>query len=203
MVRSASSDELLQRARHAAGTPNVRQAVRDLALHALRSRLLTAHHIAIVARTVAEGIESSNVPPTEPVRETHRGAWAGLEDAVGQALRAVELAAREFAEGRARLAPGERDRLLAEIAQLERSLGEGWGCPRAVPPNLRTRIDAVARYLRAPAVEEPAACGAGGASASEALSCFATGVLLGLSEGMTPLPEGVAPCRRAPEPSAS
>ena len=112
---------------------NVREAVRDLTLHALRSRLLTATHIATVARTVGEGIESSDVPPTAPVRETHRGAWAGLEDAVGQALHAVELAAREFAEGRARLTPAERDQLLAEIAQLERSLGEGWGYPRTVP----------------------------------------------------------------------
>jgi hypothetical protein len=193
MVRSASSDELLQRARRAAGTRNVREAVRDLALHALRSRLLTAQHIATVARTVAEGIESSDIPPTEPVRETHRGAWAGLEDAVGQALRAVELAAREFAEGRARLTPMERDQLLAEIAQLERSLGEGWGYPRTVPLVLRERIGAVAGYLRTSVVEEPTACGAGGAPASGVLSCFATGVLLGLSEGSIPLPEGIAP----------
>lgn len=193
MVRSASSDELLQRARRAAGTRNVREEIRDLALHALRSRLLTAHHIAAVARTVAEGIESSDVPPTEPVRETHRGAWAGLEDAVGQALHAVELAAREFAEGRARLLPEERDQLLAGIAQLERSLGEGWGYPRTVPPALRERIDRVARYLQASAVEEPAACGAGGGAASGVLSCFATGVLLGLSEDRVPLPDRIAP----------
>ena len=89
MVCPASSDELLQRARRAAGTRNVREAVRDLALHALRSRLLTAHHIATVAHTVAEGILSSDIPPTEPVRETHRGAWAGLEDAGGLLLAAV------------------------------------------------------------------------------------------------------------------
>lgn len=186
MVRSTSSDELLQRARRAAGTGNVREAVRDLALHALRGRLLTAHHIATVARTVAEGIESSDVPPTEPVRETRRGAWAGLEDAVGQALRAVELAAREFAEGRVRLTPAERDQLLAEIAQLQRSLGEGWGHPRTVPPVLQERLDAVAGYLHASVVEEPAACGAAAAPASGVLSCFATGVLLGLSEDLAP-----------------
>jgi len=186
MVRSASSDELLQGARRATGTGNVREAVRDLALHALRGRLLTVHHIATVARTVAEGIESSDVPPTEPVRETRRGAWAGLDDAVGQALRAVELAAREFAEGRVPLAPAERDQLLAEIAQLERALGDGWGYPRTVPWALQERLDAVAGYLRAPAVAEPAACVARGASASAVLSCFATGVLLGLSDGAAP-----------------
>ena len=186
MVRSASSDELLQRARRATGTGNVREAVRDLALHALRGRLLTAHHIATVARTVAEGIESSDGSPTEPVRETRRGAWAGLEDAVGQALRAVELAAREFAEGRVPLAPAERDQLLAEIAHLERSLGEGWGYPRTVPRGLRERLDAVAGYLRASVATEPAACAAAGVPASGVLSCFATGVLLGLSEDLAP-----------------
>ena len=119
MVRSVSADELMRRARHAAGTHNVREAVRELTLHALRSRLLTTTHIAVVARTVGEGIDSSDVPPTAPVREAHRGAWAGLEDAVDQALHAIELAAREFAEGRARLTPEEREQMLAEIARLE------------------------------------------------------------------------------------
>ena len=193
MVRSASSDELLQRARRAAGTRNVREAVRELALHALRSRLLTAHHIATVARTVAEGIESCGIPPTEPVRETHRGAWAGLEDAVGQALHAVELAAREFAEGRARLTPAERDQLLAEIAQLKQSLAEGWGYPRTVPPALRARLDAAAGYLRNSVADEATSRGAGEVSASGALSCFASGVLLGLAEGAIPLREVIAP----------
>ena len=186
MVRSASAEELLRDAREATGTLNVREAVRELTLHALRSRPLTATHIATVALTVGKGIESSDVPPTAPVRETHRGAWAGLEDAVGQALRAVELAAREFAEGRVRLTPAERDQLLAEIAQLQRSLGEGWGHPRTVPRALRERLDAVAGYLHASVVEEPAGCGAAGAPASGVLSCFATGVLLGLSEDLAP-----------------
>jgi len=193
MVRSVSSDELLHSARRAAGTRNVREAVRDLTLHALRSRLLTAQHIATVARTVAEGIESCDIPPTEPVRETHRGAWAGLEDAVGQALHAVELAARQFAEGRARLTPAEREQLLGEIAQLERSLGEGGGYPRTVPPCLRARIDAVAGYLRSSVADETPARGAGDASAGGVLSCLASGVLLGLAEGAIPLREVIAP----------
>ena len=79
MIRTTSPDDLLASARRAAGTPNVRQAVRDLTLHALRSRLLTAEHIACVARTVGEGIESSDLVPHAPLRESRGGAWAGLE----------------------------------------------------------------------------------------------------------------------------
>ena len=191
MVRSVSADELLRRARHAAGTHNVREAVRELTLHALRSRLLTTTHIAVVARTVGEGIDSSDVPPTAPVREAHRGAWAGLEDAVDQALHAIELAAREFAEGRARLTPEEREQMLAEIARLERSLGEGWNHARIVPDSLKARIAAVTSLLQqavaSGAVEkdsQESACGA-----ERILSFVASGVLLGLSEIPGDLPE--------------
>ena len=132
---------------------------------------------------MGKGIESSDVPPTAPVRETHRGAWAGLEEAVGRALLAVELAAREFAEGRARLASDERERLIAEIAQLEHALGEGW-----VPPGA-SRRPACADRVRC-----PRSCGrrrpTGGAARADraptrpatAFSAVASGVLVGLSE---------------------
>lgn len=182
MFRSVSADDLLRDARQATGTHNVREAVRELTLHALRSRPLTAAHIATVARTVGEGIDSSVVPPTAPVRETHGGAWAGLEEAVGQALLAVELAAREFAEGRAWLPGPDRERLAVEFAQLEVALGEGWGRPRRMPPALRARLEAAASHLRQapPAGAVPAALPAD--SACAAFSSVASGVLVGLSE---------------------
>jgi hypothetical protein len=186
MVRSASADDLLRNAREAAGMGNVREAVRDLTLHALRSRPLTATHIATVALTVGKGIESSEVPPTAPVRDTHRGAWAGLEEAVGQALLAVELAAREFAEGRAWIDPVERERLVAEIAQLECTLGEGWIRPGTVPASLRTRIESAAALLRREPPCHPVPPGEwAGPPQGGALSFVASGVLVGLSE---PLP---------------
>lgn len=184
MVRSASAEELLRDAREATGTPNVREAVRELTLHALRSRPLTATHIATVALTVGKGIESSDVPPTAPVRDTRRGAWAGLEEAVGRALLAVELAAREFAEGRARLESDERERLIAEIAQLERALGEGWSHPGTVPAALRTRIESAIALLRHAPPDGTAATGhAAPQPAGGGLSAVASGVLVGLSEG--------------------
>jgi hypothetical protein len=184
MVRSVSADELLRDAREAARTRNVREAVRELALHALRSRLLTASHIAVVARAVGRGIESSEVPPTAPVRETNCGAWAGLEDAVGEALHAVEIAARQFADGRARLTPEERERVLAEIEQLERTLREGWQYPRAVSAPLQARIASVIALLRRPAIDPPVApvSAVAGPDSGGMLSVVASGVLLGLSE---------------------
>jgi hypothetical protein len=192
MVRSISADELLRSARHAAGTANVREAVRDLTLHALRSRLLTAEHIARVARTVGEGIESSALPPVAPVRETRRGAWAGLEDAVCEALHALEVAAREFAEGRASLTPGERDRMLAELAEMERSLGTGWNAARSIPASLSARSTSVTALLRQ-AVTSGTAANLSPEStldAGRALSLMASGVLLGLVEAFRDGPAG-------------
>ena len=177
MVRSVSANELLRDAREAVRMRNVREAVRELALQALRGHRLTASHIAVVARTVGLGIESCEVPPTAPVRETSRGAWAGLEDAVDEALHAVEIAAREFARGREGLSPAERERALAELAQLERTLREGWEHPRAVPPALQARIGSVIALLREAATDAAADGGPSGM-----LSAVASGVLLGLSE---------------------
>ena len=186
MMRYTSSDDLLRSARRAAGTPDVRKAVRDLTLHALRSRLLTAEHIACVARTVGDGIESADLPETAPVREVHTGAWAGLEDAVDEALHALELAAREFAEGYARLAPGEREQILAQIAQMEHSLGERWEHGHSVPPSLKSRITSVTELLRY-AVAGEATSGTGSDEAFGAgrvLALVASGVLVGLSEAL-------------------
>lgn len=191
MVRPASAEELLRCAREAAGTLNVREAVRELTLHALRSRPLTATHIATVALTVGKGIESSGVPPTAPVRETHHNAWAGLEEAVGRALLAVELAAREFAEGRARLESDERERLIAEIAQLESALGEGWPHPGTVPSALRERIGSAIALLRHAPPDGTSATGcAAPVPIGGGLSAVASGVLVGLSEGSREKPAG-------------
>jgi hypothetical protein len=183
MFRSVSADDLLRDARQATGTRNVREAVRDLTLHALCSGPLTASHIATVARTVGEGIASSGVPPTAPVRETHRGAWAGLEDAVGQALHAVELAAREFAGGRAWLAGPDRERLAAEFAQLELRLGEGGGLPPGMPPELKARLESAVFHLRqAPRSGADTGAARGAEATCAAFSAVASGVLVGLSE---------------------
>lgn len=185
MPSPEARDALLRSARIAAASPSVREAVRDVALDALRSRLLTARHIAAVAKTIGEGIGSADVTPTAPVRETYRGAWQGLEEAVGQALHALELAAREFAEGRARLTPAECERLLDEIGEMERSLASGWNRHHRIPDSLQARIAAVTDCLRRAVTSEGS--GAGEAAALDAgrvLSFVASGVLLGLGEAL-------------------
>jgi hypothetical protein len=189
MTGSKSRQDLLQSARKAARTANVREAVRELTLHALRSRLLTAAHIATVARTVGEGIESSDVGEGGRLRESARGAWTGLEEALERALLAVELAAREFSEGRAVLPEADRVRVLDEVEILERSLGADWSYARSIPDALKARMSSATAHVR-----RAAGSGAGAASANaqpegesvagggRVLSLVASGVLLGLTQ---------------------
>jgi len=189
MPSPEARDALLRSVRIAAASPSVREAVRDVALKALRSRLLTAHHIAAVAKTIGEGIGSVDVTPTSSVRETYRGAWQGLEEAVGRALHALELAAREFAEGRARLTPAGRDQILAEIAQLELSLASGWNHDHRIPESLKARIAAVTGYVRQAVTDEGTAGGESAAfEAGRDLSFVASGVLLGLGDALRERP---------------
>jgi hypothetical protein len=185
MPRPYPDDDLLRSARNAVASSSVREAVRDVALDALGSRMLTAAHIAAVARTIGEGIASVEVTPTAPVRDTYRGAWQGLEEATGRALRALELAAREFAQGRARLTPDERERILAEIMQMERSLSSGWDHRHRIPDSLQARIAATVGHLRqAVASEAPAGGEAPAHDAGCVLSFVASGVLLGLADAL-------------------
>ena len=189
MPRPEPDDDLLRSARNAVASASVREAVRDVALDALGSRMLTAAHIAAVAKTIGEGIASVEVTPTAPVRETYRGAWQGLEEAVGRALHALELAAREFAQGRARLTPQERERILAEIAQMEHSLSAGWDHRQRIPDSLQARIAATAGHLRqAVASEAPAGGEAMANDAGRVLSLVGSGVLLGLGDALRDSP---------------
>lgn len=189
MTRPTHTDDLLRRARSAASSPSVREAVRDVALNALRSRLLTAEHIAAVAKTIGEGIDSVGVTPVAPVREDYRSAWQGLEEATGLALHALEMAAREFAEGRACLMPGERERILEEVARMERSMASGWYHRQRLPASLATRIEAVAGHLRrAAACEPPPGVEPVALDAGRILSFIASGVLLGLGGALRDSP---------------
>lgn len=186
MNRQLLSEDLRRSARQAAGTANVREAVRELTLHALRSRLLTAEHIAAVARSVGEGIAIPDIYGSAQARESRRGAWTGLEDAVGAALRAYELAVREFADGRASLTAPEREALLAEFASMPRVLGERWSESNRIPAALEARIVAVIEQLRhIPAATDDAA-GPSDASAGSghSVELVASGVFLGLAEAL-------------------
>lgn len=184
MEPSPPADELLRSARQALGTRDVQESIRELTLHALRSRLLTVGHIATVARTVGEGIESSGMVSSVPGSESRAGAWAGLEDAVDQALHALEVAARAFGVGRTPLLPAERDRMLEELGEMERSLGDSWGHRHVIPEILRARIASVSALLRRAKSEGASLFPVAdrGQGNGSTLSCVASGVLLGLSE---------------------
>lgn len=182
MARPVSPEDLLHGTRAAAGTRNVREAVRELALHALRGHWLTAAHIAMVVRTVGEGIASCEIPPTAPVRDTHRCAWAGLEDAVGQALHAVEIALGEVADGRVPLTCAGHARIVTDIAQMERALGEGWKYPKVVPAPLKARLASLDALLQRAADPRSPAADAFALDGSETLAFLASGVLLGLAD---------------------
>lgn len=184
MVSTVPAEALLHSARVAAGRQDVRRAVRDLALHALRGHLLTAAHVAVVARTVGEGVRSSEAAREAAGRETLQGAWAGLEDAVGQALDALELAIREAAEGRTPVSVEERERSRAELAQLKRSLGEGWDSSHQVSGALASRFAAVqSLFAQFESAVPPEAAGKPAAwNTGEALAVLASGIFLGLSE---------------------
>jgi len=207
------TQQLGQQARKAAkaalaGRGDVRIAVRDLTLHALRSRMLTAEHLANVTRAVAEGIAGTAGEPFAQAHEATRHAFKGLSEAVSKGLLALELSAREFAEGSGRLAPGEAERLLGEIAALEKALGEGWRHEHAPPPSgVAERLAAVSAHLRravgdaAPGVATLVARDLGSgvhegieaaAGASRVLGLVASGALLALSEALR---ESAAPRR--------
>ncbi len=213
MAPTDHTQQLGQQARKAAkaavaGRGDVRIAVRDLTLHALRSRMLTAEHLANVTKAVAEGIAGTAGEPFEQARAATRHAFTGLSEAVSKGLLALELSAREFAEGSGRLAPSEAERLLGEIAALEKTLGEGWRHDHAPPPTeVAERLAAVATHLkRAVGDAVPGAAtlvardlGAGAregtdavAGASRVLGLVASGALLALSEALR---ESAAPRR--------
>ena len=202
MVRSVSADELLRSARHAAGTRNVREAVRDLTLHALRSRLLTATHIAAVARTVGEGIESSRRPADGP---GPRNAPRGVGRAGG---RRRPGAARDRAGGegvrrgpRATHAGESASRCSPKSRRWSARWGRAGNHPRAVPAALAARIASVTSLLQASAGATVRGDACRGESARPApsgiLSFVASGVLLGLSEAPGDLPERLRPLKAA------
>ena len=181
MLSLLLSDDLLRAARDAAAAPVVRDAVRDLALHALRSRSLTAMHIASVARTVGEGIESCALAPDAAVRDVQRGAWEGLADALDRALYAYELAARDLGEDWADFPPGERDRVVREFEQLERALASGDAAERLLTEDLRARMASLMGLLRRAGSGHGVKAGTAEVADPRLLAMVATGVLLGLT----------------------
>lgn len=124
-TQTAGSDELLRQAAgkavHAAR--DVRAAVHDLTLHALRSRILTMDHTTNVVKAISSGIRAALQTPVKDVAGTANAAAHGMEEAVAKALLAIELAVEEFARSGAQLSPGEQEQIIGEMRTFAQSLG--------------------------------------------------------------------------------
>jgi hypothetical protein len=199
-----TSEHLAQETRRLAGSSpgnvDVRTAVRNLTLHALQSRMLTASHVASVTKAVGLGLGDALKGPAQHVRNAAAQAAEGFGEAASKALHALELAAREFTAHGGRLSPGESQQLLDEIAHMEQVLGEGWKHEHVrTPPDWEARVkrltDHVKRAVggtenggeavRATLHELEAGSREGLRAAGDAgrvLGLMASGALLGLSE---------------------
>lgn len=147
MTRPSPPDDLLRHARVAAGTTNVRQSVRDLSLHALESHLLTLEHVATVARTVGEGIESARAGQGPEPRHARGDAWAGLEEAIGAALLALECAARDLARAGPCHTRAELDALRGAAGALVAELAMRWQPGAPLPGAMAKRTAAIVANL--------------------------------------------------------
>lgn len=128
---------------------DVRAAVRDLTLHALRSRFLTAEHLANVTKTVGQGIGNVMEEPAADARAVAGHALQGLGDAVTKGLLSLELAAREFADGGGRLSADESQQIIDQIARLEQALGKDWQHEHVMlPPARKQRLADFAAHVQ-------------------------------------------------------
>lgn len=159
MKRPDSPDDLLRNARDAAGTVDVRPSVRKLTLHALESHPLTPEHVVTVARTVAEGIDSARAAQAPEARRSRREAWAGLEEAIGEALQALERAARELAACPPRYPEAELAGLRAAAEAMAHELVRLWQPDAPLPGEVASRAAAITAHLSGarPCVERPEA----------------------------------------------
>jgi hypothetical protein len=198
------SEHLEQETRRLAGSSpgsvDVRTAVRNLTLHALQSRLLTATHVASVTKAVGLGLGDALKGPAQHVRDAASQAAEGFGDAATKALHALELAAREFTAHGGRLSPGESQQLLDEIAHLERALGADWKHEHVrTPPDWEVRVKRLTDHVKRAVADTKDSSEAAQATLHEleagsreglratgdawrVLGLMASGALLGLSE---------------------
>ena len=140
---------------------DIRAAVRELTLTALRSRVLTLPHLADVAAAIMNGIQAPvGVAGAAP---TTRKAVEGLREGMAQAVAALELATREYVAVGGRLSEAELELWLGAIDSL----------PEAGDAEVERRLAALEATLHA----------AEGGEATEGtyvLGLLASGTLIGL-----------------------
>ena len=140
---------------------DVRAAVRDLALTALRSRILTPTHLVHVAIAIENGVDPEFAQSSN--RSSHSRALEGLQDAMLPAIQALDLAARGYAAMGGRVSRPEIDSWMEALA--------------AMPP---LPGDVLAEPLASLRKSLRAAQDGDSAQGSYSLGLIASGALLGL-----------------------
>ena len=135
--------------------------MRDLALTALRSRILTPIHLVHVAIAIANGLDPENATAESPT--SHARARDGLCDALLPAIQAIDLAARAYGVRGGRLSQVEIESWMAALDAM----------PPAGDKGFSERLAALRKSLRA------AQDGRSPDGAYE-LGLIASGVLIGL-----------------------
>jgi len=97
-------------------TRDIRAAVRDLTLVALRRRLLTLPHLADVVSAIGNGIQPAATNPAG--KATIQRALEGLREGMARALTAIELASREYVSVGGRLSGAELQGWMAAMESL-------------------------------------------------------------------------------------
>jgi hypothetical protein len=95
---------------------DIRAAVRDLTLTALRRRVLTLPHLADVASAIGNGIQPA--PSDDRGTTTIRRALEGLREGMTRALTALDLASREYVSIGGRMSGEELQRWMMAMESL-------------------------------------------------------------------------------------
>jgi hypothetical protein len=147
---------------------DIRAAVRDLTLTAIRSRVLTLPHLASVAAAIEHGIQPApaSLKSSAP---TARRALEGLREGMAQALRALDLASTEYVAVGGRLSDTELEAWLVAIDAL----------PEIADAEIHRLLGSLKKTLHA-------AEGSEVAEGTYVLGLLASGTLLGLLKGSDP-----------------
>ncbi len=181
MAHSSESRKLEETARTVARKAHadagaIREAVRDLALSALRSRLLTATSLHCIAHSIAQGIAHPGHEERPAMRRVVDRAFEGLLQAVCQGLLALEVSTREYVHGGGRLREEEIEEMHAAIAALGKLVaGKSWPQARVEQSEFRLRLEGLEHQVRG--IEADAAV-----EGSRVLGLLACGALMGLME---------------------
>src|SRR5919201_6905474 len=98
---------------------NLRSAVRELTLNALRSRELTVRQIKRVVKAVTEGVNLGAATSKLDAETVVGEAFAGMDEAVLKAVQANHLALQQLAAQGQSLRESHMKRALEELERLE------------------------------------------------------------------------------------